>query len=266
MTSIVKTNWLLSATLIALAIPRLPAGGQETTKLGMIASSQPHTGVPDNSSADDITKEPYGLINTKTLGKNAALESAARLSKIESGDDSNKVSTPLKTVIGVQAEMNIDGKEIALGYLRGLTVEVKNNTDRPLIFHGGSVRAVISGKTIECASESAVRNIINPVHTPKEKIKTDFVNSVVALGTTGVVPTTKGFEQQSRPVLSRYGTDEQRRENEKSQFSDRIVWPGESTKGVVYFAGDQALTGAEIQMPVSSLYDTSDQASIVQVH
>ena len=188
------------------------------------------------------------------------------MEQAESDESARKAAVPLKSVINANADMKVDRDEVMLDGLRGLHVEVKNNTDRALIFHGSQASASIAGQTIACITQAELERVMNPMLSGKHRLKADFVNSTVALATIGSVPAAKGIILQSKPVLDRYGRDEQRRIEEVARFSDRIVWSGESTTGIIYFDTDQPLTGVVIQMPVSSLYDTADQASIVNTH
>jgi hypothetical protein len=216
---------------------------------------------PINGNGKNGVKDSFGLSRKLPPGNLADLK--ARMEQAESGDSRDAVMAPLKSVINFEAEMKVDRDEVKLDGLRGISVEVKNNTDRTLIFHGNQASATISGKTVVCVSKTELERVMNPMLSGKHRVKSDFINSVVGLSTIGAVPAAKGIVEQSKPVLERYGRDERRRQAESARFGDRVVWPGSSTRGIMYFDVDEPLSGAAIQVPVSSLYDTSDQASIV---
>ncbi len=248
-----------------MAMPLLKAAEQSSSQPGVEtapppgpASTQPQQ--PTNNGQASGIKEPPR--NSSKFFPSSLADIKARMDQAESAQRPHKAVVPLKSLINPNADMKVDRDEVSLDGLRGLHVEVRNNTDRTLIFHGNQAEVVISGKTIACVSQADLEKIMNPMLSGKHRLKSDFVHSAVALATIGSVSTAKGIVQQSEPALDRYGKDEQRRIESVTRFSDRIVWPGESTKGIIYFDIDQPLTGVAIQMPVSSLYDTSDQASI----
>ena len=109
----------------------------------------------------------------------------------------------------------------------------------------------------------ALEEMTNPVLTLKEKVIDDIKATTIAGGSIGGIPTLNDINRQAGPILGRYGGDEDRREGENLALpGKRVVWPGDTTKGVVYFVTKQPLTGASIDMPVSALYDSTDQSSV----
>jgi hypothetical protein len=265
---ILKSNLLLGLILIFFARSPIPAAAQSSSQPSgegqpVFGSSQ-NLKPPISVGAETRANEAPDLGDQQSSTSGAEVKSAL-INQVGTGDG-HGVAAPLKTVINANAEMKVDPGEKLLKGLRGLAIEVKNNTDRPLIFHGDQASAVLLSETFACASKAELEKLANPMSTGRKRVESDFVHSVAAGATLGVVPTTKGIVRQSGPVLTRYGWDERRRQDEVARFGDRVVWPGRSTKGIIYFDCDRPLSGAAIQMPVSSLFDTSDQASIIHAH
>jgi hypothetical protein len=78
----------------------------------------------------------------------------------------------------------------------------------------------------------------------------------------GAVQTAETLKKQYGPINKRYEWDEERRENEESRFGKRLLYPGDSTDGNIYFRAGTELSGNTLTMPVKSFYDGADQASI----
>jgi hypothetical protein len=212
-------------------------------------------------------KEPSGQSNKYPLGSAASEVKDARRIQSQSTvgiQGIHPAKAPLSSVISANAEMVIDKEEVLIGGLRGLSIEARNNTDRPLIFYGDKAVATINGAHLAAAPLIVLDNIAAPVKNRRQIVKGEIRDSVLAGGTIGGIPTALDEMRQEGPVLGRYGHDELRREDEISRFGKRIVWPGNSTKGVIYFASIAPITGAVIELPVSSLYDTTDSASITR--
>jgi hypothetical protein len=236
-----------------------PAGEAVVQPLQKASPSDVQMIDPKSAAAQN---EPSGLSNRTPVGSGAADVIESRKIQSQATENLRKQRPPLSSTIGANAEIDIEGDEVTLGGLRGLMVEVKNTSDRPLIFFGNKSVATVSGEQIKCAQMIALEQVANPVLTPWHKLKKNTKETVVAATTVGAVPAAGYIVHQAGPILDRYGSDESRREDEISRFGKRIVWPGESTKGIVYFSTDKPLKGATIEIPVSSMFDTADQASI----
>jgi hypothetical protein len=76
--------------------------------------------------------------------------------------------------------------------------------------------------------------------------------------TVGAVPTISDIKNAKRPVLDRYGHDEERRSVEASRFGRRILWPHQKTQGIVFFETDDPLGSARIDIPATTLFDQKD--------
>ena len=217
--------------------------------------------------SDALTETKKDQLRGDTgLGEKLPAHSAAREVRNarirEAEAQKEPAKAPLSSIISANAEMRIDNNAVILGAMRGLAIEVVNNTDRPLIFWGDKAIATIGENHLHCAPLIALEEMTNPVLTLKEKVIDDIKATTIAGGSIGGIPTLNDINRQAGPILGRYGGDEDRREGEISRFGKRVVWPGDTTKGVVYFVTKQPLTGASIDMPVSALYDSTDQSSV----
>ncbi len=66
---------------------------------------------------------------------------------------------------------------------------------------------------------------------------------------------------QKRAVRGRYGWDEKRREEQSARFTKRVLYPGDTTSGFIYF--DSWLEGEmTISIPVSDFNNDKDAAML----
>jgi hypothetical protein len=193
----------------------------------------------------------------------ASFNSQDPVTTIGSKPDSNK-QLPLTSVIGADASMSIQPNEVMLGKMRGLVVEVRNNTDRPLLFDGDHATATISGSQYTATPVSSISDSVTPDRTKKQVFEADVKATVTATVTVGAVQAIEGVRTQAKPVLERYGADEVRRQDEIARFGKRIVWPGDNTRGTVYFSISKSLKGASVAMPVQSMFFPNDQTSLTK--
>ena len=164
--------------------------------------------------------------------------------------------TPLATIAPQQIAVSIEPAQVALNDLRGIQIIVKNNTDRPVVINGDMASITLGGQCLKAASLGRVDVATCPPVTPKEQ-RRRFIEAAV---TVGAIPTIEDQKIQNGPILARYGCDESRRINEISQFNRRVLWPGDSTGGVLYFQTSQSLKGATIQLPINTLFVNTDGA------
>ncbi|QQR57443.1 MAG: hypothetical protein IPG59_21085 [Candidatus Melainabacteria bacterium] len=76
--------------------------------------------------------------------------------------------------------------------------------------------------------------------------------AVVAGVTIGAYPTIRDLKNQKGPILERYGSDEQRRENISERFGKRVLWPGDISQGLVFVREGEKIAGASVEMPVGT--------------
>jgi hypothetical protein len=164
--------------------------------------------------------------------------------------------TPLATVAPEKLVVSIEPAQVALNNLRGIQIIIKNNTDRPVVINGDMASVMCGGQKLQAASLKQIDVSTCPMVTPKEQ-RRRFAEATLSVGW---IPTVEDQKIQNGPILARYGCDESRRINEISHFGRRVLWPGDSTGGVLYFLTDQSLKGLTIQLPVNTLFVNTDGA------
>jgi hypothetical protein len=170
---------------------------------------------------------------------------------------------PLKAYIGATLILKAERYDISFDRLRGILINVVNETDRPLVINGEKANAIAGGETVAAAPVTALQKIVIPTKTAQQYMEDIFKKLIPAAATIGAIPAFKDFSKQRKPVLERYGKDEVRRRVESTRFGRRILWPKEQTRGVLYFDTDTDLDGARVEIPVSTLFDTSDAGTLV---
>ncbi|MBU6455028.1 MAG: hypothetical protein KGS72_24875 [Cyanobacteria bacterium REEB67] len=186
------------------------------------------------------------------------------------------VSAPLAEILN-QVPARIEGQDSRRGKYQGWKVTVTNNSDRPLLFDGdAAVSLSLPGAApAPCVSmEKLAQLSVLPEQSAsfKKRLATDVKATAVAAVTIGWAQTIHDQKQGSGVVVAanggRYGLDEQRREDQLRRFGKRVLWPGDSSSGIIYFAASVAAanaagaTGAlpiKISIPVASYYDKADQ-------
>ena len=158
-------------------------------------------------------------------------------------------------------------QHIKLGGLHGFLVNVHNDTEQTLMFDGDNATANFENMALSSASVADVDNVAMPNKRLARDVAETSANVVIAAATIGGAAAAKDTINQSGPVAHRYGADEARRIDEQSRFGRRVLLPGESTTGVLYFkkgkgAGSSKAVAsaapASISIPVSPMYDEDD--------
>ena len=163
---------------------------------------------------------------------------------------------PLSTIAPAQLAISIEPAEVALNDLRGIQIIVANHTDRPIVVDGNLATVVLCGQKMQACSLQQITTSTCPEVTRKQRAK----RIIEAAATVGTIPTIEDQKLNKGPILARYGCDESRRINEISHFGKRVLWPGDSTGGVLYFKTDASLKGLTIQLPVNTLFVNTDGA------
>jgi hypothetical protein len=169
---------------------------------------------------------------------------------------------PLSAFVGQNLILKLERSDITLNGLQGVQISVVNDTSRPLVLDGDSARATVSGRSYPCTSLVALQKCVLPKHDAKDMAEGVFTKVIPTAVTVGAVPTVEDFNTIRKPIPLRYGPDERRRLAEASRFGRRILWPHQKTEGIVYFPGNDSLTGAAIELPVHTLFDKPDATSL----
>jgi len=134
--------------------------------------------------------------------------------------------------------------------LIGIKIQVQNNSESPLIFDGDKAVLHAAGQNIP-----AILSVEKKISMKQAFVKE--TNAAVVAGVTiGAYPTIRDMKNQKGPILKRYGSDEQRRENLSERFGRRILWPGDITEGIVFVHEGEKIAGASVELPVSTFPET----------
>ncbi len=212
------------------------------------------------SPADVPHDDNSGKTNTSTNGSDAGtnkdLGDIGNIGNLKA--DSSEKTQPLSAVVQTSVSVNVDTGAVPQDHgLYGIRLKVVNDTKEPLIFDGDNV--LVSGNNRNLSS-SPVPEMDTTGFPPCIK-KSNFKAILESGLTVGAIPTVKDMKIAKGPKLERYGCDELRRENEVARFGKRVVWPGATSTGIVYFKA-QPLKGSTLQIPVSELFDTSEKAVV----
>jgi len=178
------------------------------------------------------------------------------------GGRSQAPLAPLDTVASSMVDVSVLDYDAHLKNLRGLKVYVRNRSDRALLCSGFEATATVDGATYNACTFSTLDKVISPPQTLSKTIATDVKSTVTATVTVGAVQAVQDQLLYSGPVLKRYGHDEARRSDEQEIFGKRILWPGDSTTGTIYFSTANPLDGASLKLPISGFYNHDDRAFI----
>jgi len=167
---------------------------------------------------------------------------------------------PLQTFVGDSLRIAIDRSNITFAGLRGIMITVTNDTSRPLVIDGDSAKANLSIKAYAAIPVTVLQKSVLPGKGIAAQTNRTLTQIVPAALTIGITPTVEDFITIKKPIRKRYGPDERRRLAEASRFGKRILWPHQKTQGILYFKTSDTLSGAKVQIPVHTLFDTPDSA------
>lgn len=141
-------------------------------------------------------------------------------------------------------------------------VTVKNGTGKVLQVKGNQARVNYAGKSQQCVSmQQVIDDITGGRPSMGQKVYKTTRNSVTALVSVGSIPAIKDEIEHRGDIRKRYGTDEVRREEQLGRFSNRVLYPGQSTSGYIYFAKN-IVRAKTFTIPVCDFYDQKDSASL----
>lgn len=199
--------------------------------------------LPGNSADEDAD-------DTKTVGETAP--DKTNIGEDKKADNESK-ATPLDTA---NLKMTVEKTDLRRNGLYGLQIKIFNGSDRAVIFDGDKISAKLDGKQYACLGIAQVEDKI--CRGPNAAVK--VASGLSSYLTVGAAPTIRDQIKHRAPVLDRYGMDETRRESEVSRFGKRILWPGDSSEGIVYFK--VRVRKGSIAMPANTLYDSQDKAEL----
>lgn len=236
---------------------------------GPIPETQGTTALPDKEpgyqAAEQARTGANGMAGLSTSGSDAVMNQDMLLINPNPNANSgsgNGTAKPLTASIGMTITMSVDTNEVVYKNLRGLTVTVVNDTNKPLIIDGDNAVAMQGGKTYKSAPITAVELAVSPIPNFHTAVHDTVTIVLPAAATAGLVPIIKDLRTYSKPTLARYGKDQERRVIEGSRFGKRILWPHEKTQGVIYFETIDAIARAKVEIPVTTMFDNKDAGVI----
>ncbi|HEY9678803.1 MAG TPA: hypothetical protein V6C76_12390 [Drouetiella sp.] len=178
-------------------------------------------------------------------------------------DQSQKQS--IETIANELVDVSFTGAVAPSKKFKAVRIKVSNRSDTPIVFDGNRSAIVIQpgGQIVaKCISQKQLDTVGRPPTTFGEKVSADLKDTVTAAASVGVVQSAKTFAIQAGPIEKRYEYDRERQTNEESRFGQRLVYPGESSEGNIYFDKNILLDSGAIQIPVKTLYDASKEATL----
>lgn len=176
-------------------------------------------------------------------------------------DSQKPKSEPLNTAKSA-IEISVLPQDIVVRGKHGLKIQVKNNTDRAIIFNGEQATANLRQTEYRSMNVDQFDDLFAESPAFMNRLRRNLSQTALAAVTVGGAQTAYDALKNSKPVLRSYGHDEERRQEDQERFGQRILWPGDSSTGVVLFASDEPLTDAVVSIPVASFFDAADKASV----
>lgn len=168
---------------------------------------------------------------------------------------------PLATVLA-NLELSALWSPAPVRGMQAVKLIVKNNSDRPLSFEADQATIIMGQENLAAAPMLEVEKRIQQPDNPHGYMARSLENTVTAAVTVGAVQTVDGQLRLNGPIQQRYGWDNIRRIDRQSMFAKRILWPGDSTEGNIFFLGTPARSGASLRIPVAAFYDKSEKQII----
>jgi hypothetical protein len=176
-------------------------------------------------------------------------------------NSNSKSSEPLSTV-KEKIEITVLPQDIVVRGKHGLKIQVKNNTDRAVIFNGEEARAKQRQNEYRSMNVDQFDELFAESPAFSNRLRRNLSQTALAAVTVGGAQTVFDAMKNSKPVLRAYGRDEERRQEDQERFGQRILWPGDSSTGVVLFSAEEPLTEAVVSIPAASLFDANDKALV----
>lgn len=258
-----EQNGLDMKTAVALLILSVSVGVSIQSVSAQSASPEPQKPAGESEGVYQ-PPELRGIKHSETPNSNHAVDANPKRDIGELGElgdlkaDPASTQMPLSGAAKVGASISIEAGSVPPNHgLFGMRIRVVNDTKEPLVFDGDNVS--IAGA--EGRQVSSPMPEMDTTGFPPCTGKGQFKKVVVSGITIGAVPTLKDMKIAKGPKLERYGCDELRREDEVARFGKRVVWPGASSNGIVYFKTTPS-KGATMEMPVSALFDSNDKTVV----
>lgn len=230
---------------------------QATTFISLVAIAP--TALADDSS----TSAPPGAVNPPVSPAQSSTPLPLPSMKVPAALSGNKEeldNTPLKDIMG-NVELTVEPQEMIIKSKHGFRIRVKNNSDRAIVFDGEHANANIGGKVISCMDVVDFDEMFDKPETFASSWRIGATSTLTDGLTIGTWQTV-GDMLKTQNFFKRYGKDEQRREHSEERFNQRVLWPGDTSAGIILFPSNESLRGATISLPVSSFFNPKDQAVV----
>jgi hypothetical protein len=176
------------------------------------------------------------------------------------GSENKDAITPLANVAPTGLDVALERTPSSLRGLTALRLTVKNNTDRPVSFNANAATATIGSTALKASPMQDLSDRIKQPDNPKGYFERSVENTVTSAISVGVVQAVNGEMRYRRSIADRYGFDNANRMDRLGRFGERVLWPGDSTVGLVYFKTDDLPSGTAIQIPIADFYNNKDNA------
>jgi hypothetical protein len=130
------------------------------------------------------------------------------------------------------------------------------------MFNGNEATVSLAETPLKAAPMIEISNRIRQSDNPCGYAQRSFENTVTAALTLGAVQAVDGEKVRRGPIADRYGFDNANRNDRLGRFGERILWPEDSSEGLVYFKTNNSLAGTTIQVPVSDFYNRNDSITV----
>jgi hypothetical protein len=166
--------------------------------------------------------------------------------------------------LGAGIEVSAKGETASLKGLTALRLHVANNTQRTLSFKGNEAVLALTGTQLKAAPLASISARIKEYDNPHGYRERAAMTAMTAAMTVGAWQAVRDDKVLRNPVTERYGFDNANRNQRLLRFGERVLWPGDSCEGVVYFESSQpvSLAGASLQVPVADFYNPSDRITL----
>lgn len=168
---------------------------------------------------------------------------------------------PIQDVVTGGLSASIEDAGLAARPFVAVMVKVTNQSQATVEVLGDESVVRRAGGDEKCLPMERIEAAIDLPDSPRHKYLKDLSAAVQAATTVGAVPAIKDRAIQRGSVRGRYGHDEKRREKLFSRFGKRVLYPGDSTEGAIFFAG-KLPAGATIAVPVRDFYYQDNRASL----
>ncbi len=172
---------------------------------------------------------------------------------------------PLKSVADSAIKIWAGPNDIVVKGKHGLRIKVTNNSDRPVLFDGEKASAKTLVTEYKCVDIDTFDELNMVPPTFRSTLSADAGSAVAPKLPVATKSGKLSLLDSNKSVLPSLDKDMQRKQSEQERFGQRILWPGDSSEGIILFPAEESLVGAVVSLPICSFFDSADQASVSTV-